>query len=88
LANTQSAIKRVRQERKRRIRNRMIKARMRTHVRKAQELLAEGDVEESGIEAVREAISQIDKAAQKGIIHPNQAARRKARLMKRLNDAL
>lgn len=86
MANTQSAIKRVRQEGKRRIRNRMVKSRMRTFVRTAQELLAQKGAEDSDA-AVLAAISEIDKAAQKGVIHPNQAARRKSRLMKRLNQA-
>jgi small subunit ribosomal protein S20 len=64
----------------------MVKSRMRTFVRKAQMLIGRGSPEEV-TEAVRAAISQIDKAAQKGVIHRNQAARRKSRLMKRVNSA-
>lgn len=86
MANTQSAIKRVRQERKRRLRNRMVKSRMRTSIRAAQQSITQGEAAENP-EAIRRAISEIDKAAQKGVIHPNQAARRKSRLMKRLNQA-
>jgi len=86
LANTKSAIKRIRQEKKRYLHNRMVKSRMRTFVRKAQMLIGRGSPEEV-TEAVRAAISQIDKAAQKGVIHRNQAARRKSRLMKRVNSA-
>jgi small subunit ribosomal protein S20 len=86
LANTKSAIKRVRQEGKRRLRNRMVKGRMRTFIRTAQQLIAKGETD-ADAEAIRTAISEIDKAAQKGVIHPNQAARRKSRLMKRLNHA-
>lgn len=85
MANTPSAIKRVRQEKKRRLRNRMVKSRMRTAIRVASEALVSSQTE--GAEAVQVALSQIDKAAQKGIIHPNQAARRKSRLMKRANQA-
>ena len=86
MANTQSAIKRVRQERKRRLRNRMVKSRMRTSIRAAQRVLAQGEAADNP-DVLRLAISEIDKAAQKGVIHPNQAARRKSRLMKRLNQA-
>jgi small subunit ribosomal protein S20 len=82
LANIQSAIKRVRQNEKRHDRNRMVLSRMRTYVKKANTLILEGNKDEAA-EAVRVALSQIDKAAQKGVIHANQAARRKSRLSKR-----
>ena len=84
MANTKSAIKRVRQDVKRRARNRMIRTRMRTYVRSARESLAEGDQAEAA-EAIRQAVSEVDKAAQKGVIHRNAASRRKSRLMKKLN---
>jgi len=84
LANTSSAIKRARQEPKRRMRNRVIKAKMRTIVKQAQTAVVADD-KEAAQAAVVAAISQLDKAAQKGVLHPNNAARRKARLMKRLN---
>ncbi len=87
MANTKSAIKRIRQEKKRYLRNRMVKSRMRTFIRKAQALIGRASPEEV-TEAVRAAVSQIDKAAQKGVIHRNQAARRKSRLMKRVNSAM
>ena len=77
-------MKRMRQEAKRRLRNRAIKSRMRTYVKKALRAIEEGDREQAEM-AVREAISAIDKAAQKGTIHRNQAARRKSRLMRRFN---
>ena len=86
LANTASAIKRVRQEAKRRDRNRAVKARMRTYVKRAQIAIEAGDMAQAS-EAVRSAVAEIDKAAQKGVIHPNNAARRKSRLMQRLNGA-
>ncbi|MFQ5886791.1 MAG: 30S ribosomal protein S20, partial [Anaerolineae bacterium] len=50
-------------------------------------LIAEGKLEEAA-QAARQAMSALDKAAVKGVIHKNNAARRKARLMKRLNLAL
>jgi small subunit ribosomal protein S20 len=86
LANTASAIKRVRQEAKRRSRNRAVKTRMRTFVKRAQLAIAAGDLAQAD-EAVRDAVSEIDRAAQKGVIHRNNAARRKSRLLQRLNDA-
>ena len=84
MANTSSAIKRARQEPKRRLRNRVIKAKMRTMVKQAQTAAVAKD-KEAAQAAVVAAITQLDKAAQKGIVHPNNAARRKSRLMKRLN---
>jgi len=84
LANIQSAIKRARQNKKRYQRNRMVRSRMRSFVKKADQLIIEGDKEEAA-EAVRQAISELDKAAQKGIIARNNAARRKSRLMSRFN---
>ena len=86
MAHIKSALKRMRQNEKRRMRNRMVRSRMRTFVRKADALIAEADKEAAEI-AVKEAISEIDKAAQKGVLHRNNAARRKSRLMQRLNAA-
>ena len=85
MPNTQSAIKRVRQERKRRLQNRRVRTRMRTFVKKAQSAIAEGD-QEAASGAVVAAVREIDKAAQKGVIHQNNAARRKSRLMQRYNS--
>ena len=85
MANIQSAIKRMRQNEKRRLQNRMVRSRMRTFVKKADALIASGSKEEAA-DAVRVALSEIDKAAQKGIIHRNNAARRKSRLAKRFNS--
>ncbi len=84
MANIRSAIKRVRQSARRNLRNRIVRSSARTFVRKARTTVAEGDTALSA-EAVRVAISALDKAAQKGIIHRNAAARGKSRLMKRLN---
>lgn len=84
MANIRSAIKRVRQSARRRVRNRIVRSSMRTFVKKARTILEEGDTAQAA-GAVREAISALDKAAQKGIIHRNSADRRKSRLMKRLS---
>jgi small subunit ribosomal protein S20 len=83
LANIQSAKKRIRQIEKRRIRNRVHRGRARTEVKQARIALASGDVPESA-EAVREAVRWLDHAASKGVIHKNNASRRKSRLMKHL----
>ena len=84
MANKASAIKRVRQEARRRARNRAVKSRMRTFVKRADQAIAQGDPGVAA-EAVRTAISEIDRAASKGVIHKNNASRRKSRLMLRLN---
>jgi len=85
LANKQSAIKRLRSADRRRLHNRKYRSGARTAVKKARLLIEKGQVEEAR-EAVRRATSALDKAAQKGIIHKNNAARRKSRLMQRLNE--
>jgi len=86
LANTRSAMKQMRSSAKKRERNRMFRSRARTHINKARRLIAEGRIEEAR-EQARLAIKVLDKAAEKGIIHKNKAARCKSRLMKRLNQA-
>ena len=85
MANTKSALKRIRSNARKRVRNRMVLSRTRTAVKAAREAIESG---ETSSEAIRRAISQLDRAAAKGVIHPNNAARRKSRLMKRLNAAL
>ena len=85
MPNNAAAEKRMRQEQKRRLHNRSIKSLVRTQITKARNAIAAGD--ESSEEAVRRAVSELDRAAKKGVIHRNNAARRKSRLMKRLNAA-
>jgi small subunit ribosomal protein S20 len=87
LANHKSAIKRIRTNERKRQRNRVYRSQTRTEVKKAQQEIEAGNKEEA-IAKVREAISRLDKSADKGIIHKNNAARRKSRLMKRLNELL
>ena len=65
------------------MRNRIFRGRARTAVRKARLEMVEGDME-SARTATLEAISALDKAAQKGVLHRNNAARRKSRLMRHL----
>jgi small subunit ribosomal protein S20 len=73
----------MRQERKRRLHNRMVKSIVKTEITKARQAIA-ADAPDSE-EAVRAAVSELDRAAKKGVIHKNNAARRKSRLMKQLN---
>ena len=85
MANTKSAIKRLRSAERRRLRNRVYRGRARTAIKKARHLIDEGQLEDAR-QAVHVAIVALDKAAQKGIIHKNNAARRKARLMRQFNQ--
>lgn len=82
LANIKSQIKRNLQNEKRRLRNRNLRGSARSAVNQARAALAENAPETR--ETVLKAISALDKAAEKGVIHKNNAARRKARLMKKL----
>jgi small subunit ribosomal protein S20 len=86
LANTKSAIKRARQNEKRRIPNRIYRSSARTHIKKVRRLIEVGDLEQAELQ-VHSAISALDRAAQKGVIHKNNAARRKSRLVKLLREA-
>lgn len=86
LANTASAKKRMRQNERRRDRNRVYRASARTYVKKTRQLIAEGRLDEA--EAVaQQASSTLDRAARRGIIHPRNADRRKGRLMAALAAA-
>jgi len=82
LANIKSQIKRNRQNEKRRLRNRAVRGTARAAVRDARAAILAGDA--TSKEAVLAAISRLDKAAERGVIHKNNAARRKSRLMKAL----
>jgi len=83
LANIKSQIKRNRQNLKKRSRNRVYRGSARTFVRKARLALESGDVDAARAATIQ-AASALDKAAQKGVLHKNNASRRKGRLMKQL----
>lgn len=83
MANTPSAKKRIRQNEKRRLRNRAVRSAVRGSVKSAREAL--GAKTPDSVAVVREAIRAIDRAVTKGIIHPNTAARRKSSLARKLN---
>lgn len=84
LAITLSVKKRIRQNLKRRTRNRRITTRMRTNIKLAKQSIEDADVSKAE-EAVMKAISSLDRAVSKGVLHPNNGARRKSRLLARYN---
>ena len=83
LANIKSAIKRNKQNEKKRVLNRIVRGSTRTQIKKARVAIVEGK-KESAVEEVNKAIKLLDRAASNGVIHKNNAARRKSRLMKKL----
>lgn len=85
MANIKSALKRIRSSARKQARNKPVRSAIKTYVKAAQQNINTGN--DNSAQAVVNAISALDKAASKGIIHPNQAARRKSRLMAKLNKA-
>jgi small subunit ribosomal protein S20 len=87
LRKNKSAIKRAAQAEKRRLRNSHVKSTMKTHIKKALAALNEKD--KANVEAATgTAISYLDKASSKGVIHKNQASRRISRLAKKAHKVL
>ncbi len=82
MANIKSQIKRNRQNVKRNLANRKVRSEIQTRTKTALALIDEGS--DDAEEAVREAVKRIDKAAQRGVLHANTAARKKSRLARRL----
>jgi small subunit ribosomal protein S20 len=87
LANTKSALKRIRSSEKRRVRNRQVRTETRTYIKRARAHIEAGELEEAQ-QSVAQAIRALDKAAEKGIFHKNNVARRKSRLVQKLNQAI
>ncbi len=84
LPNIKSAIKRVKVNEKKNLRNRMIKSALKTQVKKFDTAVVAGDADVKLLSTTQGAV---DKAAAKGVIHKNAANRKKARLAKRLAKA-
>lgn len=84
---TRSAVKAHRQSLKRRLRNRAARSATKAAINRATVSIASGDMDAARHE-VRAAISTLDRAAQKGVLHPNNAARRKSRLLLKYNAAV
>ena len=82
MANIKSQIKRIKTNAKRTERNKAVKSELKTRVKTAVRAAADGG--DNAAEALRLAVKRIDKAATKGVIQKNQAARRKSRLMRRV----
>jgi len=87
LANTKSAVKRMRQAEKRRLRNRQVRSQARTYIKRARVQIEAGELDEAQ-KAVAQAVQALDKAVEKGILHKNNVARRKSRLMQQLKQAM
>ena len=87
MAHSPSAEKRHRQSVKRQARNRSVRSAARGQVSKARALIEAGALPEADV-ALRQAVTALDRAQEKGIIHANNAARRKSRLVARYNVAL
>jgi len=85
VANIKSQIKRIKQNEVRHERNKSVRSELRTRTKSALSAI-EGATEDVETK-VQAAVRRIDKAASKGVIHPNQAARRKSRLMRHANEA-
>jgi len=83
MATHKSAIKRIRQNEKRRLHNRTYRNRARTLVKKARVAIEGGNLEEARV-ATHIAVRDLDKLASRGVVHKRNAARRKSRLMKQL----
>jgi small subunit ribosomal protein S20 len=85
MANSRSAKKRAAQNEKKRLQNKSRKSEMRTSIKTFEQLVEQKNVEEA-TKALTAANKRLDKAASKGIIHQNTAARQKSKLMKQLNE--
>ena len=86
MPHSKSSQKQVRVIEKKRLRNKSIRSLCKTNIAKADKLIFSGELDAARA-ATASAISSLDKAAEKGVIHPNNAARRKSRLLKKLNQA-
>ena len=87
MSGNKLAKKQARVSERRRLRNKSIRSQTKTSITKTEKLISVGELE-SARKAVVTAVSSLDRAAEKGVIHPNNAARRKSRLMKKINVAL
>lgn len=82
MANIRSALKRMRQNEKRRLRNRMVRSRVKTTVKRARAAVAQKSGDVGAL--VKDAIRTLDKAVSRGVMHRNTAARQKSALASRL----
>lgn len=87
MPNIKSAEKRVRQNVKRELRNRRTKSMLKTSIRRFEESLQSGNMDEAKV-TLSAAVRQIDRAATRGVVHKNTAARKKSRLSRIFNQSL
>ena len=85
MPRSKSAEKAARAAERKQLRNKSVKSATKTQVTRAEKLISSKETEQAQ-NAVVTAISALDRAAKKGVIHPNTAARRKSRLMKKFNQ--
>ena len=85
MANIKSAIKRIRQSKKRTLRNESARSAIKTAFKKATTAVAAKSADAK--ELVLNALSVIDKAVARGIVHRNTSARKKSRLLKKFNQS-
>ena len=85
MANTSSAIKRIRSSGRKRRRNILVRSSVRTALKKA--ISATKETQSVSGAVVKQAIGELDRAVSKGVMHKNGAARRKSRLMKKYNNS-
>ncbi len=86
MPNIASSKRQIRTDARRTLRNKNVRTRVKTEIGKAERLITAGKLEEAQ-KAVAAATSQLDKAGVKGVLHSNNTARRKARLVAKLNKA-
>jgi len=86
MANSRSALKRIKQSEKRRMRNKQVKTKVKNTIRSFISTLEE-DNNEAAQQQIKVVGKMIDKAASKGVMHKNTAARKKSRLAKKLNQS-
>ena len=84
MANHKSALKKIKQDEVRRMRNKAYKTRLKNVVKAVETAISESN-KEAAQTALQEAISTLDRTASKGVIHKNKASRKKSRLTKRVN---
>ena len=87
MANIKSQKKRILTNAKRQERNKAVRSELKTRVKTAVKTIAADPGEEASVAAITMAVKRLDKAASKGVIHKNQAANRKSKLMRRANKA-
>ena len=85
MANIKSQLKRIKTNEKARLRNKSVKSSLKTAIRKFREAAEAGD-KDKALELLQDASRKLDKAATKGVIHPNQAANKKSAMALRANN--